>query len=188
MKKILFLALGVVLLGTASCSNSLKGKFGKILSGSSEEAVEVEEVEEAEAVPEFEITNNTLEQTVDCDGLNCVFTFDIDWPSDGPKKVVDKVRRWIAASVIGREVSFNSALELEEAVISNDRYEGNIGKTVKVEISVGDSEIEVTTTVSWVAGYSVSSPWGETTRTATFNISNGQIISEDVERDGDDLY
>lgn len=190
MKKILFLALGVVLLGATSCSNPLKGKFvNKILGGSSEEVEEVEEVEEEEeSAPEIEITNYSLNKTVDCDGIDCNFSFNIDWPTEGPAEVTDKVKSWIISSTLGRAGSFDSPFELEQAIIQSDRNEGYIGKQVYVKINVDDSAIHVATTVSWDLGFSIHSPRGTTIRKASFDISNGDLISENVQRQGDDIY
>lgn len=188
MKKILYFVLTLTLIGMASCSNPLKGKFFNKTSDASEDVEEVETEENEEIAPAFEFTHYSSSRTEDCDGIDCNFSFNIDWPTEGAEDAVDNIRKWIVEATLGERRSFSSASDLANAIIRNDREEGNIFKEVSANIFDNGSEIKVETAVSWSAGYSVSSPSGRTVRTAVFNVKNGDLISEDVERTGDDEY
>lgn len=160
-----------------------------VMDAVSTDTVAIKEVASAlaaQASVPFKSSRFKENKTVDCDGIECSFSFSIDWPVEGNPETLSSVRNWIANAVLNKKASFSTAKELSKAVIKNDYEEGYIGKDVDVNIKDNGDKIEVKSVVSWSAGYSVSSPMGATTRTAVFDAANGSLISEKVVKEGDD--
>ena len=136
-------------------------------------------------IEEFKFRNFSNEQEVDLDGIDCLFNFNIDWPEEGDPIVLEKIREWIAGAVINREVAYNNVNGFVEAII-NEEVPGNIAKTVNVKIIVVKSEINVETSVEWSAGFSLASPWGKTVHTGVFSRADGELLSQNIVREGED--
>ena len=174
--------MGVSLLALSACGNTKK------VNATAEGIPNPANTDSVAPMPQepFQIDNYSDERTVDYDGLECNFTFNIDWPLSGNPQLIESIRSWITETILGRSADCTSGEQLAEAVVDADGDSGNISKDVSVSISEEGSDIKVETSVSWSAGFSPHSPMGRTTAMATFNPSDGTIISQDIVREGDD--
>ena len=182
-----FLA-GIAVFLMSACNS--QSKEGSQISQDMQESTQQDgsnesQVAEQEAVP-FKFDMSKDAESVDFDGIECSFTFNIDWPAEGSPAVLKSIRQWIIKTTVGQPMDIDNVTALRSAIISKNSENGYIGVNVTVKINDKGSEIAVESSTDWSAGYSVSSPWGKTTYTGVFNASTGQLISEDVVREGED--